>query len=125
MTAVACLQPGAYDLVAEDGGDLNRGWGFGTSVNVVEVVVDAKDKSMREKAIADVDAPTWFTSGRRKALTFDVDASAGVVEAAARARIQHPIRNPLRKHLRKKRSSRSKRTIPSSRMTGTARRRTS
>ena len=87
MTAVACLQPGAYDLVAEDGGDLNRGWGFGTSVNVVEVVVDAKDKSMREKAIADVDAPTWFTSGRRKALTFDVDASAGVVEAAARARI--------------------------------------
>lgn len=87
MTAVACLQPGAYDLVAEDGGDLNRGWGFGTSVNVVEVVVDAKDKSMREKKIADVDAPTWFTSGRRKALTFDVDASAGVVEAAARARI--------------------------------------
>ena len=83
MTAVACLQPGAYDLVAEDGGDLNRGWGFGTSVNVVEVIVDAKDKSMREKAIADVDAATWFTSGRRKALTFDVDASAGVVEAAA------------------------------------------
>ena len=85
MTAVACLRPGTYEFIAEDGGDLNRGWGFGTTVEVTEIVLDKNTRAMRQRKIADVDGPSWFTGGRRKSLTFHVDEADAVVEAAARA----------------------------------------
>ena len=65
--------------------DLNRGWGFGTTVEVTEIVLDKNTRAMRQRKIADVDGPSWFTGGRRKSLTFHVDEADAVVEAAARA----------------------------------------
>ena len=76
---------GEYEFIAEDGGDLNRGWGFGTAVEVTEIVLDENTRSMRQRKIAHVDAPTWFTGGRRQSLGFHVDEADAVVEAAARA----------------------------------------
>jgi len=61
---VVCLPAGDYDVVAFDAGNAGRGWGYGATLDVLELEESDGEYFHGFSLSSDTEDPAWFTHGK-------------------------------------------------------------